>query len=49
MVRVRGTVVVVVIAAMDLGGLTALDRWIRDFIVVLMSSLGGEAGVYSRV
>jgi hypothetical protein len=36
MVRVRG-IVDVVTAAMDLGGLTARDRWIRDFIVVLMS------------
>jgi hypothetical protein len=38
MVRVLGIVDVVIIAAMDLGDLTARDRCIKDFIAVLMSS-----------
>jgi hypothetical protein len=35
MVRVRG-IVDVLTTAMGRGGLTALDRWIKDFIVDLM-------------
>jgi len=48
MVRVRG-IVDVVATAIARAGLTALDRWMRDFIVVSNVFLDAAASVYSCI